>query len=369
MNKFAFLIHPLDMKDVIRAEPKAAGKREALVEKIIEWMPPYKTSHITGLVSIRGVESEGYFIVVPLMPKQFLTLDRKQVYKKIIDGGKIAEGLGAKILGLGGFTSVVGDAGITISKNLNIAVTSGNSYTIATAISATIKAAECLKINLSSARCTVIGATGSIGSVCAQIMADKVLSLTLVSRNLHKLKKISELIYYKTKKRAKISSDIALGIKDADIIISATSSMGGIIRPEHIKKGTLICDIALPHDVSREVASKRPDILVIEGGLVEVPGDINFNYNFGYPSKIALACMAETMILSLERKHENFSLGRGIKIEKVKEIMKLGEKHGFKLAGFRSFDRIVTREKINEVLKYKDGSGSPVYNYNMERQN
>lgn len=353
MNKFAFLIHPLDMRDVIRFEPKAVNKREALVEKILEWMPAYKTSHITGLCSTTGRKAEGYFIAVPFMPRQFLTLDRKLVYKKIIEGGKIAEELGAKILGLGGFTSVVGDAGITVSKNLKLAVTSGNSYTIATAILATVEAAERLKINLNSARCTIIGATGSIGSVCAQIMADMVSSITLVSRNLHKLKKISELIYHKTKKRTKISSDVALGIKDADVIVSATSAGGGIIKAPDIKSGALICDVALPHDVCREVANKRPDVLVIEGGLVEVPGNINFNYDFGYPPKISLACMAETMILSLEGKFENFSLGRGIKIEKVKEIMSLGKKHGFKLSGFRSFDKIVTSEKINEVLKYR----------------
>jgi fatty aldehyde-generating acyl-ACP reductase len=43
---------------------------------------------------------------------------------------------------LGAFTAVVGDAGITIAKNLNIPVTTGNSYTVATAIEGTKKASE-----------------------------------------------------------------------------------------------------------------------------------------------------------------------------------------------------------------------------------
>ena len=53
---------------------------------------------------------------------------------KIIKAGKVAEKLGAKIVGLGAFTSIVGDAGVTVANNLNIAVTTGNSYTVATAL-------------------------------------------------------------------------------------------------------------------------------------------------------------------------------------------------------------------------------------------
>lgn len=352
MDKFGFLIHPLDMRDVIRVEPKAAGKREAVVEKILEWMPPSKVSHITGIKSSTGAQCEGYFIAVPLMPSQFLTLDRKYVYSKIVQAGKIAEELGVKILGLGGFTSVVGDAGITVSKQLSIPVTSGNSFTIATAIMATVRAAEILNIDLSNSTCAIVGATGSIGNVCAQILADKVKNMVLISRNLHKLKKTAELIEGYKNLNLSINTDISLGLKDADIIISASSSTGGIIKPDFIKKGALICDVALPHDVCREVSVLRPDVLVLEGGLVEIPGDVNFNYDFGFPPKISLACMAETILLTLEGKFENFSLGRGIKIDRVEEITRISKKHGFKLAGFRSFERTITQEKINEVLSY-----------------
>lgn len=348
-TKFGFLIHPLDMKDVVRFEPKAQNKRPALVEKIIEWMPPYKASHITGLKSLEGQEAEGWFIAVPYMPCQFLSKHRNEVYKKIIAGGKLAENFGAQILGLGGFTSVVGDAGVTVSKNLNIAVTSGNSYTIATAIEATIKAAELLNKDLSSAKCAVVGATGSIGSICATIMAPKVSQMTLVSRNLQKLKKTAEAIEKRTKTKPVITTDIDIGLKSADIVISASASSGGIIKSYHLKPGALVCDVALPHDVCRTVANERPDVLVIEGGLVEVPGKVDFGYDFGYPPGISLACMAETMILTLDKRFENYTLGRNIKVEKVELIDYLAKKHGFRLAGFRSFDALVSADKIEEV--------------------
>jgi len=91
---------------------------------------------------------------------------------------------------------------------------------------------------------------------------------------------------------------------------------------------------------------ERPDVLVTEGGNIRVPGDPNFNFDFGLPDAVALACMSETMILTLENRIENFSLGRGINIHKVIEIEQLAAKHGFVLAGMRAFDKPVTEEKI-----------------------
>ena len=70
-----------------------------------------------------------------------MTLPEEFVMDRIIESGKVAQELGAKIVGLGAFTSIVGDAGITVAKNLDIAVTSGNSYTVATAIQGTKEAA------------------------------------------------------------------------------------------------------------------------------------------------------------------------------------------------------------------------------------
>ena len=82
--------------------------------------------------------------------------NEEYVIDKIIKTGKIAEKLGAKILGLGAFTAVVGDAGITVAKNLNIPVTTGNSYTVATAIEGTKKASEIMGKNVKDAEVLVI---------------------------------------------------------------------------------------------------------------------------------------------------------------------------------------------------------------------
>jgi len=59
--------------------------------------------------------------------------------------------------------------------------------------------------------------------------------------------------------------------------------------------------------------------------------------------------MAETMLLALEGKMDDYSLGRDIKMEQVEETSNLAKKHGFGLAGFRSFERKVEDEDIDRV--------------------
>ena len=348
MEKFAFILHPLIAKDVSRKFPFTRNWSDGLVEGVLKYIPPFKTSHITGIQSTSST-SEGWFITCPLTSRQMVEMPEKYVVQKIIKAGKVAEKLGAKIIGLGAFTSIVGDAGITIAKNLNIAVTTGNSYTVATALEGTRQAAKIMGIDLQRANVLILGATGSIGACCAQILAREVRYLTLAARNEEKLEKIAEQILRKTGLAVKVTANTKSALKSADIIIAVTSAVDSIIEPEDLKSGAIVCDVARPRNVSRRVAEMRNDILVIEGGVVEVPGDVDFGLNFGFPQGTAYACMAETMILSLEKRYENFTLGRDLTVKQVEIIEKLATKHGFKLAGFRSFERAITADEIEAI--------------------
>lgn len=350
-GKFAFIFHPLDYEYVYRYEPGARGKNYGLIEKILEWVPPFKISDITGIVSKTGAEVDGWFLVVPLLPKQMLEMNQDFVMDRIIEAGKIGEELGAKILGLGAYTSVVGDAGITVDKNLNIPVTTGNSYTVAVAMKALDDAARRMNIEMENSVGAVVGATGSIGSVCAKMLAKKVSKLNLIGRNMEKLETLKEKIKNsQSKADIFIMNNVKKGIPEADVVITMTSSAESVIEADDLKSGSVVCDIARPRDVSREVADKRNDVLVIDGGAVYVPGEkMNFNFYFGYPPRMAYGCMSETIMLALENRYENFSMGRELSIEKVEEIDKIGDKHGFKLAGLRSFDQYLKDEKIEEI--------------------
>ncbi|RDV82562.1 NAD(P)H-binding protein [Ammonifex thiophilus] len=351
MERFAFVIHPLDVSDVARKFPFVRFLPDRWVERMLLLLPPVKVSHITGVRSPYA-EAEGWFVSCPLTARQIMSLPPEYVLEKIVQAGKLAEKLGAKILGLGAFTKVVGDAGVTVARRLNIPVTTGNSYTVATAVEATKEAARLMGYQLEEAAVAVIGATGAIGSVCAELLAREAQDLTLVGRNLERLRNLAERIRHRTGLAVKITDDLKGALRRADVVLTVTSAVEAIIEPEDLKPGAVVCDVARPRDVSRRVAVERPDVLVIEGGVVEVPGEVNFNFNFGFPPRMAYACMAETMILALEGRYESYTLGRDLTVEQVEEIARLAHKHGFKLAGFRSFERALTPEDIERVREH-----------------
>ena len=279
-----------------------------------------------------------------------MELPEQTVYRKVVQTGRMAEKLGAQILGLGAFTSVVGDAGITIAKALDVPVTTGDSYTVTVAVDALREAAHVMDIPFRSTTAAVVGATGAIGQVCAELLADDVERLYLIGRRQDALEELRDRIQVHARAELIISTTMDV-LADAQLILTVTSSIHEVIRPEHLQPGSVVCDVARPRDVSAMVAAARDDILVIDGGMVDVPGPVNFHFNFGFPPGKAYACMAETIALALEGRFEDYTLGKHLTRERVEEIDAISKKHGFRLSGFRSFEREVTEEQIETVRR------------------
>jgi len=353
VDTFAFIIHPIDPKrDVSRKFP-LLGKYLSVqqINFFSTFFPPIYISEITGVRSeATGKEIKGWFVACPYTPQRMLELPVKTVYNKITQTGRMAEKLGAMVLGLGAFTSVVGDGGVTISKNLNIPVTTGDSYTVAVAIDSVQEAARVMELPLKTCTAAVVGATGAIGGVASELIARQVSKLWLIGRPGREtsLEALRRRIVAKTVCDVHIATDLR-GLPEADIVLSVTSSGGELIQPQHLKAGAVVCDVARPRDVSAKVAAERRDVLVIDGGMVEVPGEVDFHFNFGFPPRMAYACMAETMALALEGRWESYTLGKELTMPQVEEIARIAAKHGFRLGGFRSFEKPVSMEQIERV--------------------
>lgn len=353
MDTFAFIIHPIDPKrDVSRKYP-LLGKllTERQINFFSTFFPPVYISEIEGITSqATGKQIKGWLVACPYTPQRMLELPEKTVYRKIIETGHLAERLGANILGLGAFTSVIGDAGITVAKALDIPVTTGDSYTVALAVESIKKAADIMGVPIKSATAAVVGAAGAIGKVCAELLADEVGELYLIGRRMDALEALRER--WQPNAKAKLHVSTSMGaLRRAQLILTVTSAIHDIIHPEDLMPGAVVCDVARPRDVSAMVAAARDDILVIDGGMVDVPGPVDFHFNFGFPPGKAYACMAETMALALEGRFEDYTLGKEISRARVQEISQIAAKHGFRLSGFRSFERAVTSEQIEAVRR------------------
>lgn len=349
-DTFAFIIHPLDPKQDVARKFPLLGKvlPVGAINFFSTFFPPLYISHITGIRSeATGNEIEGWFVACPYTPARMMSLPIGTVYRKIVQTGKLAQRLGARILGLGAYTSVVGDAGTTIASQLDLPVTTGNSFTAAVAIEATLEAARQMQVPIKDATVAIVGATGSIGSVCARILARRVKRTLLIGRRQDALHKLEQRITAEGS-RAHSFTNVAK-LPEADIIITVTSSLETIIEPENLKSGAIICDLAQPRDVSEQVSQMRDDVLLIDGGMVSVPGKVDFGFDFGLPPGLAYACMAETMALALEGRYENYTIGKEITVQQVETIHAIASKHGFRLAGLHSFEHVVPDQEIERI--------------------
>lgn len=361
-NRFAFVIHPLSQRYLTNAKPlelvaKVAPKPVMnMIEKLAAYTPPFVYSHVTGIRSPTGVEAEGWLITVGGTPKEIMAHSPEFTYRQLLAAAEIAKKLGAQIMGLGAFTKVVGDAGITVARRAPLPITTGNSYSASGALWAASDAIQRLGLVSRNAEgkwqghAMVVGATGAIGSVCARLLAKAVDELHLVSPETAKLLALKETILQETpdaKLHMHATADKVLG--DMDMIVTATSGAGKrILDIMKVKSGCVITDVARPLDIPAEDVAKRPDVLVIESGEIELPGNVHMK-NIGLPTNVAYACLAETIVLTLEGRFENFTLGRNIEWEKVKEIYRLGLKHGMKLASISGVNGVYSDVDLQRV--------------------
>ncbi|PSR21452.1 MAG: shikimate dehydrogenase [Sulfobacillus acidophilus] len=351
MRRFAFIIHPLRFDDFARKYPMTRHLPEKLVQWAFKQVGPVNAGHVTGVCSPTGEELEGWLIGLPLTPQILLQSPYDWVLGKLLQAVKMAEELGAEIVGLGAFTKIAGDRGVTLSQKVSIPVTTGNSYTTATAVEGTLLAAARMQLDLRQVQAAVIGATGAIGRAATKLLAEQVRHITLVARTPDDLRTLqAELQRENPEVLVDWTTDIASAVRSADVVLAVSSATGVIVDPEDLKPGAVVTDVARPRNLSRAVMDQRRDVLVLDGGVIQVPGDrADMGFDFGFPPQMVEACMAETMILALEGQLECFTLGARIEVARVREIRALAEKHGFSLAGFRRFERAIDDGEVERV--------------------
>jgi predicted amino acid dehydrogenase len=361
-SRFAFVIHPLSRKFFTRVEPLGTISKVAppvvmdVVEKAMAYAPPFTYSHVTGITSPTGAEAEGWLITVGGTPKELMAHSPEFTYGRLLAAADIARKLGAQVMGLGAFTKVVGDAGVTVAKRAPLPVTTGNSYSASAALWAAHEAVDRLGLlerdehGRIRGRAMVVGATGAIGSVCARLLALASDELWLVSPESAKLLALKhEIELDNPRAQIRVAATPDDHLPAMDLVVTATSGAGKrVLDIMAVKPGCVITDVARPLDLSAEDVARRPDVLVVESGEIELPGQVSMK-DIGLPPGVVYACLAETIVLALEGRYETFTVGRSIEWEKVKEIYRLGLKHGMRLAAISGVNGVFTDDDIARV--------------------
>src|SRR5574337_387712 len=363
VNRFAFVIHPLSQEYFKIVKPIEVLSRVAppllmdSLEKVMAYAPPFVYSKVEGIRSPTGVEAEGWLISVGGTPKEIMSHAPEFTYRRLLAAAEIAKKLGAQIMGLGAFTKVVGDAGVTVARRAPLPITTGNSYSASAALWAAHDAMLRMALvpkpdgNARIAfKAMVVGATGAIGAACARLLVRAAEQVTLVSPETAKLLALKESILKETPDaKLVLAARADAHLRRMDMIVTATSGAGKkVLDIMKIKPGCVVTDVARPLDLPPDEVARRPDVLVIESGEIELPGDVKMN-NIGLPKNVVYACLAEAIVLALEGRFENFTVGRAIEWEKVREIYRLGLKHGMKLAAISGAKGPISDDDIAKV--------------------
>ncbi len=354
----AFIVHPLSKEDITR-HPKFRWLRRLplwLIELLLLFKGPSVVGRSEGVYSTadRGQGIEVIFVGVPLTPRMYRFLPDWFLNWRILQAISLAHCEGARVAGLGALNACVGDAGVTLNKLSPIPVTTGNTYTVATVVDAAFELTERFydHIPIESRVLGIAGATGSIGKTCLELLKPLFGHVVLLSRDISRGEAVAQefcLESYSVVTEPRF-------LEQAHVVVTVTSADTAFVGSEHISAGTLLVDVSRPRNVAVGVRD-RANVLVIDGGVVEVPGLPDLGLDFGFPKGLAYACMSETMIDTLDglMDHGNYrasTIGRTITVDHVARMKKSAEKHGFRSTKYRSFERLVTQAMLDEFAAH-----------------
>ncbi|MBI4591167.1 MAG: aminotransferase class III-fold pyridoxal phosphate-dependent enzyme [Candidatus Rokubacteria bacterium] len=383
-GRFGFLLHAIDPSDCAKVDQslRAFGETQILdlKRRLGDFLGPLLVSEVL-IESPTGRRAHGQFISLPYTAGEIVDLPYERALAEIASAVELSRARGAQITGLGGFTSILTRGGLALANVGRPPLTTGNSYTVAAAIKALHMASRRRNLELSTATAAIIGGAGAVGRATAILLSEEVSRLILVGNPRHPersrrrlldvagsiLRHLWELHTQEGREfgraslgahlaslGSKISGDpteaefvrlaqeldgrfgnltIATGVdgilREADIVLTATSSVKSFVGAEHVKRDAIVCELSRPFNVPSDIRTTRPDVLFIDGGLVRIPGEPDLGFDFGQDRGIVLACMAETMLLALERSYRDTGLGACLDLGTIRELEALGEKHGF----------------------------------------
>lgn len=359
---FAFVVHALSHRDfervpvvgnAIRAIPK---QFHGDFDKLISALPPVRYGKITNIISEKtGKTINGIIYALWATPQVLKSQEAEITYAQIQKCARDAAARGAKLMGLGAYTKIVGDSGVTINKNSPLPVTTGNSLSASATLWGlyeVVKKMGILTFDKDNGKVNgtamVIGATGSIGRVSAKLLSLVFKKLIIVAPRIDRLNELAaELGSMAPHCQIICATQADDWASQVDVLVTATSALDHkVVDVMRLKPGCVVCDCSRPLDFTKEDARKRPDIIIMESGELVLPGPNQITCDIGLPGNTVYACLAETAVLALEGRHESFTLGRDIDWVKVKEIYRLCQKHGVKLAEIQGHMGILTDREI-----------------------
>jgi acetylornithine/succinyldiaminopimelate/putrescine aminotransferase/predicted amino acid dehydrogenase len=370
-ERFAFVVHLLEIGDLRRFDESLSAFSDRdlkrLKSRIAEFIRPFPQGELV-VDSLAGTAAQGELIMLPLLPAELLALSGKEAVDLVQSAVDLAAERGAKVIGLGGFSSIVVDGGLALRHPEGTSITSGNSLTSWAAVRAIEEACNEHGRSLADCRVAVVGATGAIGHALALLCAEQAGELILVGNPRSgeaSMRKLSEIALDCKRHLAglaaggrrfphgglaarafgtsptdsdavlpgiTVTTDIDRDLPRAHVVLTATNAVVPFISAKHLREGALICDVSRPHNVAPNLVEQRPDLRLVSGGLVRAPaGSVLGHLEERERPNILLACAAETIILALSQYRAAQLCGR-LNPTTIRDLGELAARSGFSVA-------------------------------------
>ncbi|RIV24028.1 shikimate dehydrogenase [Fibrisoma montanum] len=353
MKKFAFLIH---MRASYQTDMRSLSKPLGLIPDSIyrlalrnRPLPPFVWSDVT--LTPGATEPEGHIIMLPYTGRQILE-QQKAMLPRIEQAVQLAAAKGAELVGLGALTSPVTLGGKLLVKNSPISVTNGNAFT---AYITWQKVAQLIHTSSKpNPVVALVGATGSVGSLVSQLLAtyQPTADYMLVARNERKLTALAaEMTGINARVRPVVSQQMT-DVRQADIVVLLTSAADALLDSGHLKPGAIVLDDTQPRNTHPSLLRQRPDVTVIDGGLVSMPF-LKLDRYIGLPRQISYACLAETMLLAKADYNGHFSIGHPTlgQAEYISRVARQFAHLGFGISRDYSFGRPIGTTETVQVAQ------------------
>ena len=310
------------------------------IRDILPWIPPRPVCHV-DIASTLGAKAHGIYIDSFIPPDRLEAAYVHENIARVRKAASCAIKAGAKIVSLGGFSSILIEGNFDqLPERRDTVFTTGNTLTVAFIVQGIKKMCALEGRDLSRSTLLIVGATGDVGSGCARCLAPLVKRVLLSARNLERLSKLAvdlradgENDHQAHGLQVEIATDLQEFSAEADLVICAASLPSPSLLLGRIASDAIVCDAGYPKNLSP--SAEMPGAKVFFGGLGQVTAGMKFAPDFNgilnrhpFPD-VVHGCLLEGMALALERRFEPFSQGRGfITKKRVAEIEKIAARHG-----------------------------------------
>ena len=352
-----------DVLAVLRG-PEHAPLPDDEIKDILPWIPPRAVCHV-DVGSIEGVKAHGVYIDSFIPPDRLEAAHVHQNIARVRGAAACAIKAGAKIVSLGGFSSILIEGNFDqLPETRDTVFTTGNSLTVGFIVQGVKKMCALEGRNILRSTLLIVGATGDVGSGCARVLAPIVSRVLLNARNIGRLRMLAAELEANGA-QVEVATDLQQLSVEADLVICAASLASPSLLLARIAPEAIVCDAGYPRNLSPDAEMRGAKVFF--GGLGQITGGLRFAPEFcgvlnrhPFPD-VVHGCLLEGMALALEDRFEPFSQGRGfITPQRVAEIEAIAARHGIYLAPLTtpmaSGRRSCVSEGMVERISYKGSS-------------